>query len=205
MERNGEKRMEERDSCAVITFMNNTPSGIDWTRIVLTTSTEVGQLRGGSAHFHDPEKYVCPSWLSLKKATAIWKLHTGKNKEFTSKEHLKVVFWKYFKKKAVKPIYEDFSPHYLKRIGEWKDDDESKNLNPVGADMTEQVTKRKRVTIPSDAKIGATGKQPKSEKNIARLKLYRRTKLSSILEKNPEVTLADIKYDIKCGYAEIVG
>ena len=71
--------------------------------------------------------------------------------------------------------------------------------------MTEQVTKRKRVTIPSDAKIGATGKQPKSEKNIARLKLYRRTKLSNILEKNPEVTLADIKYDIKCGYAEIVG
>ena len=197
--------MEETDSWDAITFMNNTPSGIDWKRVVLTKDIEVGQLKGGSAHLYDPEKYVCPSWLSLKKATEIWKLHTGKNKEFTSKEQTKAVFWKYFKKKAVKPIYEDFSPHYLKRIGEWKDDDESKNLNPVGADMTEQVTKRKRVTIPSDAKIGATGKQPKSEKNIARLKLYRRTKLSSILEKNPEVTLADIKYDIKCGYAEIVG
>jgi hypothetical protein len=71
--------------------------------------------------------------------------------------------------------------------------------------MTEQVATRKRVTIPSDAKIGATGKQPKSEKNIARLKFYRRAKLSSILEKNPEITLADIKYDIKYEYAEIVG
>ena len=196
--------MEERDSWDAITFMNNTPAGIDWKRIVLTKDIEVGQLKGGSAHLYHPEKYVCPSWLNLKKASEIWKIHTGKNKEFTSKEQTKAVFWKYFKKKAVKPIYEDFSPHYLKRIGEWKDD-ESKNLNPVGADMTEQPAKRKRVTIPSDAKIGTTGKQPKSEKNIARLKLYRRTKLSSILEKNPEVTLADIKYDIKCGYAEIVG
>ena len=206
--------MEERDSWDVITFMNNTPSGIDWTRIVLTTSTEVGQLRGGSAHFHDPEKYVCPSWLSLKKATEIWKLHTGKNKEFTSKEQTKAVFWKYFKKKAVKPIYEDFSPHHLKRVGEWKDDewkdDETKwsksflKARDANRHKDREVTKRKRVTIPSDAKIGATRKQPKSEKNIARLKLYRRTKLSNILEKNPEVTLADIKYDIKCGYAEIV-
>lgn len=197
--------MEERDSWDAITFMNNTPAGIDWKRIVLTKDIEVGQLKGGSAHLYDPEKYVSPSWLNLKKASEIWKIHTRKDKEFKSKEDATLAFWKYFKKKAVKPIYEDFSPYYLKRIGEWKEDDESKNLNPVGADMPEQATKRKRVTIPSDAKIGATGKQPKSEKNIARLKFYRRAKISTILEKNPEVTLADIKYDIKCGYAEIVG
>ena len=65
-------------------------------------------------------------------------------------------------------------------------------------------TKRARVTIEPTAKIGATGKQPKSEKNVARLALYRKSKLSTILEKHPEITLADIKYDIKCGYAEIV-
>lgn len=205
--------MEERDGCDVITFMNNTPSGIDWKRVVITKSTEVGKLKGGSAQLYDPKEYVCPSWLSAKKAKEIWKLHTGKNREFTSGDQTKTVFWKYFKDTAVTPSYRDFSSNHLRSIGEWKEEDENNHLNSGGVEMAEKaaekeakpVTKRKRITIPSDAKIGTTGKQPKSPKNIERVKLYRRSKLSTILEKNPGVTLADIKYDIKCGYAEIVG
>ena len=45
----------------------------------------------------------------------------------------------------------------------------------------------------------------KSGKNIARLKLYRKSKVSTILAKNPEIKLGDIKYDIRNKYAEIVG
>ena len=201
-------------SCEFITFVNNTPDGIDWKRIVITSEFEINKLKGGAAHLGNPKEYNRPGWLSAGKATEIWELHTGKNKEFhteknkdsVSGQDTATIFWKYFKKKAVRPSYEDFSPYYLKKVGKWKEDDESKNLNPVGVNMTEQAApKRKRITIPGDSKIGVTGKQPKSEKNIARLNLYRRGKLSSILEKNPEITLADIKYDIKCGYAEILG
>jgi len=201
------------DSWEVITFMNNTPSGIDWTRIVLTTDNEIGQLKGGSAHLLDPEKYAPPPWLTPKKATEIWKLHTGKNKEFKDKEDAKDVFWKYFRPKAVKPIYEDFSIYYLKRIGKWKEEGED-NSSPLekpkrslGEDMSAaaKATTRKRTTIPGDAKITTTGKQPKSEKNLARLKFYNRAKVSTVLENHPEVSMADIKYDIKNGYAEIVG
>ena len=204
--------MEERDSWDAITFMNNTPAGIDWTRIVLTKDTEVGRIKGGSAFLYNPEKYTSLGWLTCEKASEILKKHTGRRKKFKDKEQAALALWKYFKPKAKKPVYEDFSPYHLKKIGKWKDENGIKYpptteppKNLLGADMTKQVEKRKRVAIPSDAKIGTTGKQPKSEKNIARIKLYRRSKVSTILSKNLEITLADIKYDIKRGYAEIVG
>tara|TARA_R110000824_G_scaffold65405_1_gene170338 strand:+ start:839 stop:1261 length:423 start_codon:yes stop_codon:yes gene_type:complete len=85
----------------------------------------------------------------------------------------------------------------------WKYFKPEKEEKPLNTNKPQQV-KRKRIVFPNETRIQATRKQPKSEKNIARLKLYRRTKLGSILERNPEVTLTDIKYDIKCGYAEIV-
>jgi len=186
----------------VITFVNNTPSGIDWKRIVLIKDTEVGKIRAGSAHLHDPEKYAPPSWLTTSKAAEIWKLYTRKNKEFKDKKQASLVLWKHFKPKAKKPKYEDFSKHYLIREGLWKDE-ETGATAPV-LDRVEQP-KRKRTTLSETAKIGATGKQPKSEKNIARLKLYRRSKVSTILAKNPEIKLGDIKYDIRNKYAQIVG
>jgi hypothetical protein len=194
-----------------IVFVNNTPAGIDWTRIVSTTDRDVGKLKGGSASLLDPEKYAPPPWLTPNKAAEIWKLHTRKNKKFKDKKEASLVFWKHFKTKAKKPKYEDFSKHHLIREGLWKEEEteavvsvREKPKRSLGADMVKQA-KRKRMILSETAKIGATGKQPKSEKNIARLKLYRKSKVSTILAKNPEIKLGDIKYDIRNKYAEIVG
>ena len=206
----GEKRMEEKDGWDVITFVNITPSGIDWKRIVLTLDTDVGKIMGGSAHIYDPEKYAPPSWLTPSKAAEVWKLHTRKNKEFKDKKEASRVFWNYFKSKAKKPKYEDFSKYHLMKEGLWKDEETGagasidKPKRSLGADMVKQV-KRKRTVLSETAKISATGKQPKSEKNSARLKLYRGSKVSTILEKNPDIKVGDIKYDIRCKYAKIVG
>ena len=94
--------------------------------------------------------------------------------------------------------------HYCLFKEDWKYFKPEKEEKPLNKSKPKTSSKRTLSVFPNETRIQATGKQPKSEKNIARLKLYRRTKLGGILERNPEVTLTDIKYDIKCGYAEIV-
>ena len=59
-------------SCEFITFVNNTPDGIDWKRIVITSEFEINKLKGGSAHLGNPKEYNRPGWLSAGKATEIW-------------------------------------------------------------------------------------------------------------------------------------
>ena len=115
--------------------------------------------------------------------------------------------WNYFKKDVTAKDLNnisDLNPKKAERLL-----NKSKPKTSIGEGMeawsvVDQKVKRTLSVFPNETRIQATGKQPRSEKIIARLKLYRRTKLGGILERNPEVTLTDIKYDIKCGYAEIV-
>ena len=100
---------ETRDTWDVITFVNNTPAGIDWKRIVLTNDLEVGKIRGGSANLYDPEKYAPPAWLTPRKATELWKLHTGKTKQFETRKEAQMAFWKYFYDKAKQVTDKDLS------------------------------------------------------------------------------------------------
>ena len=177
-----------------ITFVNNTPDGIDWKRIVITSEFEIKDLKGGSAHMGNPKEYACPHWLSLKKATEIWKLHTGKTKEFKTKEEARSIFWKYFRKKAVKPTRKDYSSYSL---GE----------PSVKVSKPQKVSKpRNKMHLNGTEKIGYTGKQPRSKKNLNRLRKFYTGDLSvSTICQDPQISMADIKYDIRQGYAEIVG
>jgi len=192
------------DPVETLVFVNNTPDGIDWTRVVLTDNSRIGDLIAGSAYFSDPAKYSAPPWLTPTKATEIYELHTGQKRIFETKKEAHNIFWNYFRPFVKKAEEKDFGS----RVSVSRKPEE-KIEHQTGDKMSDTVkkptpTKRARVTIEPTAKIGTTGKQPKSEKNVARLALYRKSKLSTILEKHPEITLADIKYDIKCGYAEIV-
>jgi len=189
--------VETRDTWDVITFVNNTPSGIDWKRIVLTNDLEVGKLRGGSANIYDPEKYAPPSWLTLSKATELWKLHTGKSKQFETKKDAQMAFWKYFYNKAKQVKDEDLSITRLVSTPE-------KPKRSLASDLVKQA-KTKVSPLLENNKIKPTGKQPKSEKNAARLKLYKNQTVKQIIEKHPDIKMGDIKYDLRCGYAEIVG
>lgn len=190
------------DPVETLVFVNNTPDGIDWTRIVLTDNSKIGDLIAGSAYFSDPAKYSAPPWLTPKKASEVYEKHTGKKRVFESKKEAHNIFWNYFRPFVKQAEAIDFRSATVGQKLENKPQTGDKM-----ADTVEKPTpvKRARVTIEPTAKIGTTGKRPKSEKNVARLALYRKSKLSTILEKHPEITLADIKYDIKCGYAEIVG
>lgn len=192
------------DPVETLVFVANTPDGIDWTRIVLTDNSKIGDLIAGSAYFSDPAKYSAPPWLSTQKATEIYELHTGERRTFESRKEAHNIFWNYFRP-FVKPAEEkDFGKAAHLRKPEEKQTETKTGEKMAATVKKPEPTKRTRVTIDPSSKIAATGKQPKSEKNAARLALYRRSKLSTILEKHPEITLADIKYDIKCGYAEIL-
>lgn len=196
---NWEKRMAKPDWEA-ITFIAEAPEGINWKRIIKTGSEESGRLKGGSVTLYDPMYCAPPPWLNLKRAEEVYRIHFEGKKipDFKNRKTASKIFWEIFKPKAKKPSPDDYSPTYLKGIGSLPGKEPPK-------DMIKKVAKRPRVPLPSDAKIGLTSKQPKSKKNIARLKYYRKNKVSSILAKHPDITLADIKYDIKRGYAEIVG
>lgn len=190
---NLEKRLANPDWEA-ITFIADSSEGVNWKRIVKTDSEESGKLKAGSVTLHDPDYCAPPPWLSLKRAEEVYKLHFKNKKipDFKNKKIASKIFWKTFKPKAQKPSDSDYSSFF------------SNGTKEPPKNMIKKVAKRKRVSLPSDTKIGLTGKKPKSKKNAARLKYYRKNKVSSILAKHPDITLADIKYDIKRGYAKIV-
>ena len=85
------------DPVETLVFVANTPDGIDWTRIVLTDNSKIGDLIAGSAYFSDPAKYSAPPWLSTQKATEIYELHTGERKTFESRKEAHNIFWNYFR------------------------------------------------------------------------------------------------------------
>ena len=109
-------------------------------------------------------------------------------------------------------VSENGSKHFCMFKEDWKyvkpkKEEKLLNINKpktsTGEGMESQQVKRERSTLPPETKIQATGKQPKSTKNIERLEHYQGNQVSDILS-NSGIRMADIKYDIKHGYAEIV-
>lgn len=92
---------------------------------------------------------------------------------------------------------------YIKPEKEEKLLNTNKPKTSTGDNMESQQIKRKRSILPPETRIQATGKQPKSLKNIARLEQYQGNQVQDILG-NSEINRADIQYDIRHGYAEVV-
>ena len=182
----------------VIAFISNTPDGIDWKRVVLTTVENVGKLKGGSALLYDPNRFSGRNCLNAEKHFMLYNMYSKKK----LKEHAKLdgdrqkmshQIWQLVKPHAVKPTEKDLSNHYV--------DSPVKEDKPV---VKKSKPVKASVGITNESVIQATGKEAKSEKNAARHRLYKKTKVKTLLSKNT-IKLADIKYDIKSGYAEIVG
>ena len=184
----------------VIAFISNTNDGIDWKRVVLTTVENVGKLKGGSALLYDPDRFSGRTWLNAEKHFMLYNMYSKKK----LKEHAKLngnrqkmshQIWQLVKPHAVKPADKDLSSHYVH--------------SPVKEDtpvVTESKPVKASVGINDESIIKATGKKAKSPTNNARHKLYKVTKVKEIIRRSKDtIKLADIKYDIKSGYAEIVG
>ena len=79
-------------------------------------------------------------------------------------------------------------------------DDKDVKWKPLALKM--DTTKRKHTALPLDSKILRNEqKVAKSDKNKERHALYTGLKtIKEILDENPDIKPADIKYDIRCGY-----
>ena len=97
----------------VIAFISNTPDGIDWKRVVLTTVENVGKLKGGSALLYDPNRFSGRNWLNAEKHFMLYNMYSKKK----LKEHAKLdgdrqkmshQIWQLVKPHAVKPTEKDF-------------------------------------------------------------------------------------------------
>jgi hypothetical protein len=188
----------ELNRTKVIAFINNTPDGIDYKRVVITTVSNVGKLKGGSALLYDPQRFSGRTWLNGEKYYKIWNMYSkkklGKVPSFNGdRQEYAHKLWNLMKPIAVKPTEKDLSNHYV--------DSPVKENKPA---VKESKPVKAGVILTDDSIIQATGKEAKSEKNAARHKLYKKVKVKTILSKN-SIKLADIKYDIKSGYAEVVG
>lgn len=197
-----------------ITFIlddNNTP---DYTRIVRTLSKEIGRLRGGSPTLHDPAHFAAPSWLTVERAEDIYKLHVKNNKpiEFKNKKEAAQKLWDILLPKAQLPQKMDYNYSYrmaLDTVAEamtstLKDDESITAEDLVKATRTPLPKEQKKSTLSPDTKIRKTAKSPKSEKNALRISNYRGSTIKAILARNPDLKKADIKYDLKHGYAKIL-
>ena len=62
----------------VIAFISNTPDGVDWKRVVLTTVENVGKLKGGSALLYDPDRFSGRTWLNAEKHFMLYNMYSKK-------------------------------------------------------------------------------------------------------------------------------
>lgn len=189
-------KLTELKDVKVIAFVNNTPDGPDYKRAVITTVGEVHKIKGGSPLLYDPDRVTSRAWLNAEKHFMLYNMYSKKK----LKEHAKL---NGDRQKMSHQLWQLINPHAVK---------------PAEKDMTQAViqTPEKKLKVKNKAPvkaqsvvnenniIQATGKQAKSETNAARHKLYKKAKVKTLLSKNG-LKLADIKYDIKSGYAEIVG
>ena len=190
-------KLTELKDVKVIAFVNNTPDGPDYKRAVITTVGEVHKIKGGSPLLYDPDRFSARTWINSENYYKVWNMHSKKKlgkvpsikidekKKYTEK------LWKLMEPIAVKPA--------------------EKDMTGVVVETPEKEPKVKKVApvktgsvFSNESIIQATGKIAKSEKNAARHKLYKKVKVKILLSKN-SIKLADIKYDIKSGYAEVVG
>ena len=78
-----------------IVFTANTHAGIGWDRFVLIKSSQIGSIKAGSAYLNDPKHYTCPPWLTVKTASKVYKLDSGKTKQFTDRKKAHEFLWKH--------------------------------------------------------------------------------------------------------------
>ena len=178
-------KLTELKDVKVIAFVNNTPDGPDYKRAVITTVGEVHKIKGGSPLLYDPDRFSARTWINSEKYYKVWNTHSKKklgkvpNIKIEEKKKYTEKLWSLMEPIAVKPAKEDMTSAVIE---------------------TPEKTPKVKKTAP----VKATGKLAKSEKNAARHKLYKKAKVKTLLSKNG-LKLADIKYDIKSGYAEVVG
>ena len=98
----------------VIAFISNTPDGIDWKRVVLTTVENVGKLKGGSALLYDPDRVTSRAWLNAEKHFMLYNMYSKRK----LKEHAKLngdrqkmshQLWQLINPHAVKPAEKDMT------------------------------------------------------------------------------------------------
>jgi hypothetical protein len=190
-------KLTELKDVKVIAFVNNTPDGPDYKRAVITTVGEVHKIKGGSPLLYDPDRFNARTWISSERYYKVWNIHSKKklgkvpNIKIEEREKYTEKLWSLIEPIAVKPAEKDMTGVVVETP---EKEPKVKKKAPV---KTNSVVNENSI-------IQATGKQAKSEKNAARHKLYKKVKVKTILSKNG-LKLADIKYDIKSGYAEVVG
>ena len=189
-------KLTELKDVKVIAFVNNTPDGPDYKRAVITTVGEVHKIKGGSPLLFDPDRFSARTWLNAEKHFMLYNMYSKKK----LKEHAKL---NGNRQKMSHQLWQLVTPHAVKPT--------EKDMTGAVIETPEKTPKVKK-TAPvktnsifnNESIIQATGKLAKSEKNAARHKLYKKAKVKTLLGKNG-LKLADIKYDIKSGYAEVVG
>ncbi len=185
----------------VITFLGDLPCSTDHFVITEDCPKICGGLRAGSPMMYNPDKYAPPGWLTLKRAADMYQEHTGRRKEFTTRKEAQEFLFEYFKPLAVEPTDDDFSDWYLKKRDEEQSvDNKDVKWRPLALKM--DTPKRTHTALPLDSKILRNEqKVAKSDKNKERHALYTGSKtIKEILDENPDIKPADIKYDIRCGY-----
>ena len=190
-------KLTELKDVKVIAFVNNTPDGPDYKRAVITTVGEVHKIKGGSPLLYDPDRFSPRTWINSERYYKVWNTHSKKklgkvpNIKIDEKKKYTEKLWKLVEPVAVKPAEKDMTGAVIETP---EKKSKVKKNTPVKASSI----------VNENSIIQATGKKAKSEKNAARHRLYKKAKVKTLLSKNT-IKLADIKYDIKSGYAEIVG
>ena len=182
-----------------LVFVINTPDGTNYKRILKTNAYHVGRLKAGSPVFNDPSEISRPPWLTSSKFLMLYNMYSKKKKvkvAVTQKELIEL--WQILLTQAEKPKDQDYSENYLKsNFGD--------TLEPKQKTVVRDTKPRENKSIDVNNKIKHTNKEAKSEKNKLRISLYSGDiEIYKLLEKHKNLSLADIKYDIKCGYAEII-
>lgn len=197
-----------------ITFILDDDNVPDYTRIVRTLSKEIGRLKEGSPTLHDPTHFAAPPWLTMERAAEIYKVHVKGNKpvKFKDRKEATQVLWDVLLPKAQLPQKMDYNYSYRKALdtvaekmsSTLKAEEFVTADDLVKATRTPLPAKQKKSTLSPDTKIRKTAKSHKSKKNAERVSHYQSNTVETILTRYPDLKKADIKYDLKHGYAKIV-
>ena len=197
--------MEPYNKIDAIVFLADTPQGVNYKNIVRTDSYYVGRLKGGSAVFRDPSTVSRPPWMTPDKMLMLHGLYNKKKKakiNITEKVDEKkelLILWKLLLPLAREVKEEDYSNSFLEhKLGD--------TTTPKPKSKKVVTKERDSIILSPHAKILKTDKIPKSEKNKKRQEHYDGSKVSVLTNGTlyMGLALADIKYDIKCGYAKII-
>jgi len=189
-------KLTELKDVKVIAFVNNTPDGPDYKRAVITTVGEVHKIKGGSPLLYDPDRFSGRTWLNAEKHFMLYNMYSKKKLKEPAKlngdrQKMSHQLWQLINPHAVKPAEKDMTGAVI----------ETPEKKPK---VKKNTPVKSNSVVNENSIIQATGKEAKSEKNAARHRLYKKTKVKTLLRKNT-IKLADIKYDIKPCDAGIVG